>query len=89
MAQWKHDDIIALAQDEILEIDFIKKNGDRRIMTCTLREDMLPPIKTPKTKLTEEAKEPPKSMPIWDINAQGWRSFLIANIESVTVMGSE
>tara|TARA_R110000796_G_scaffold5133_4_gene19430 strand:- start:693 stop:986 length:294 start_codon:yes stop_codon:yes gene_type:complete len=88
MTKWERAELIALAQKEVLEVNFVKKNGDTRIMTCTLREDMIPPLKTTKTELNEEVKELPKSMPIWDINAKGWRSFIIDNIQSVSLVTS-
>ena len=50
MTKWERAELIALAQKEVLEVNFVKKNGDTRIMTCTLREDMIPPLKTTKTE---------------------------------------
>ena len=57
-------------------VKFNKLNGDERIMTCTLKEGVIP----------EATKEDPASQKkvrkisedvcvVWDVNANGWRSF--------------
>lgn len=71
-------------QESVVEVTFTKVNGEQRIMTCTLKADILPP-----QIVTEEKKKLKKSIDVnedvisvWDINAQGWRSFRIANVIS-------
>ena len=54
-----------------LVVTFNKLNGDERVMTCTKKLDLIPEDSRPKTE-----KEPPKgNVNVWDINANGWRSF--------------
>lgn len=62
-------------------ITFTKKDGTERIMKCTLRPDLLP------VQEIVEGKEPRKQndsiMSVFDIDANGWRSFTIRNVRRV------
>lgn len=64
-------------------ITFIKKDGTERVMNCTLN-----PEKLPKQEITEGKKERRKNndtMAVYDIDANGWRSFTIKSVKSVTI----
>ena len=71
----------------VLVVDFTKLNGDKRVMTCTLREDMKPratkvdPMSTKKVREISDAV-----VSVWDVNAKGWRSFRYDRINSVDVV---
>ena len=62
---------------------FKKVNGDERDMQCTLREDIIPaatkdePITQKKVRNINE-----EVLPVYDINAEGWRSFRVENVDS-------
>ena len=63
---------------------FNKKDGDKRVMTCTLNQDIIPEDKRPKAKTEgEQKKKNDKVLAVYDINAEGWRSFTWANVTSV------
>lgn len=76
------------------EVTFTKVNGDRRVMPCTLREDMIP--SKPSTKLvvegmgiveiTSERKINPNIMSVWCTDKQSWRSFRLDSVETITVI---
>jgi hypothetical protein len=62
---------------------FRKANGEERDMICTLQESVVPtatkadPITQTKVRsLNEEV------IPVWDVKAQGWRSFRIDSVIS-------
>jgi len=59
----------------IVTVTFKKVNGDIRVMDCTTNLQHVPPSKWPKDKiqLSEESKD--KTFRVYDVNAQGWRSF--------------
>ena len=69
-------DLKTLLEQNVLVVDFNKISGDNRVMTCTLREDMKPratktdPLTQKKVRETSDAV-----VTVWDVNAQGWRSF--------------
>ena len=57
-------------------VKFNKIDGSVREMTCTLREDILPPaVATESTR-----KENLDVVSVWDITAAGWRSFRKENV---------
>lgn len=69
-----------LLSDNVLRVTFDKKNGEKRIMTCTLKKDMLP---TSTAVNKKDYKEAVTSLSVWDINADGWRAFCLDKVRSV------
>ena len=71
-------------KENIMEVTFNKINGDKRIMSCTLSKSVLPPA-TKKDPITQEKirKINEEVMSVWDTNANGFRSFRMANIVEV------
>lgn len=64
----------------IVTVTFKKVDGDLRVMDCTTNLEHVPPSAWPKGKveLSEQAKE--RSVRVFDVKAQGWRSFLSENV---------
>jgi hypothetical protein len=68
--------LVELLSQELVEVTFKKLDGDERVMTCTLRANYLPeakredPLSQTKIRNLEE-----KTVVVWDINANAWRSF--------------
>jgi hypothetical protein len=70
----------------VVTVEFIKKDGNLRIMNCTLNSDLLPPA----PELTEEVKKQPRkisesTMAVYDVDAKGWRSFTITSIKTIEI----
>jgi hypothetical protein len=66
-------------------VTFTKVNGDKRVMTCTLQEGVIPPAtKTDPLSQKKVRAVNPEVCSVWDVNAQGWRSFRWANVVEVT-----
>ena len=69
-------DLKGLLEQNVIVVDFTKLDGDKRIMTCTLREDIKPmatksdPLSQKKIREISDAV-----INVWDVNAKGWRSF--------------
>lgn len=66
----------------LVKVTFKKKDGDLREMVCTTNLNLIPEQFHPKGKiqLSEETKS--TSIRVWDVTAQGWRSFLVDNVIS-------
>ena len=81
------EDLKMQLDQNVLVVDFTKLNGDKHIMTCTLREDMKPaatkvdPMSTKKVREISDAV-----VSVWDVNAKGWRSFRYDRINAVDVV---
>jgi hypothetical protein len=57
-------------------VTFNKLNGDKRVMTCTLQEGIIPaPTKTDPASQKKVRKLNEDVCVAWDTNAKGWRSF--------------
>ena len=75
------EELNTLLRENVLEVDFNKLDGDKRIMKCTKSFKIIPIENQPKSD-----KEPKKgNITVWDINAKGWRSFRYERINSVNV----
>lgn len=77
--------LLELLSNEIVQVTFDKLNGDERTMSCTLRSNYLPeakrddPLSQTKIRNLEE-----KTIVVWDINAEAWRSFRYDRVKNVT-----
>jgi hypothetical protein len=64
-------------------VTFNKKDGAERVMTCSLQPELLPPA--PVKETTTAKKENNNIISVYDLNAQGWRSFIVKNVTNVTL----
>lgn len=72
--------IQALLRQGAATIVFTKKDGSERVMKCTLQEGIV----VPHEKTTDRVKEPKDDiLPVWDLEANAWRSITIPNIKTV------
>ncbi len=78
------DELMTMLKEDELVVTFLKLDGDRRVMTCTLHEDVVPPA-TKKDPLSQKKIRTisDKVCSVWDINAKGWRSFRYDRVEKV------
>lgn len=74
-----------ILKEQEATITFTKINGDERIMTCTLKEDVIPaPTKTDDlSKKKVRDIDADKVCNVWDVNAKGWRSFRWSNVKKI------
>jgi len=80
-------DLKNLLEQNVLTVDFTKLNGDKRVMTCTLREDMKPRATKDDTLSQKKVREVSDAVvSVWDVNAKGWRSFRYERINAVDVV---
>jgi hypothetical protein len=76
------DALKSILRDNVLKVNFTKKDGSFRSMICTLRADLLPDtIASANARNTSTT-----SVPVWDLEAQGWRSFNFASIDSIYIV---
>lgn len=67
---------------DVATVTFTKKDGTERIMKCTLNPKQLPP--TPVTEGKKERKVNEDVLAVYDVEAQGWRSFTIKSVTKVS-----
>ena len=64
-------------------VTFTKVNGEQRVMTCTLDPSIIP-VATKEDPLSQKKVRSVSDevLPVWDVNANGWRSFRIDSVVS-------
>jgi hypothetical protein len=82
-----YDEYIALLKSSVCKVTFTKVNGEVRNMRCTLVRDMIPQGSTPKVFDDEKVESTSSNevIRVYDLTAQGWRSFKVANVTEFTV----
>ena len=77
-------ELLEMLQKGVVEVTFDKLNGEERVMSCTLLADLLPETKRGEP-LSETEKKNVKSenIVVWDVKAQGWRSFRYDRVKCV------
>lgn len=81
------EELKLLLAHNVLTVDFTKLDGDKRVMTCTLREDIKPaatktdPLSQKKVREVSDAV-----VSVWDVNAKGWRSFRYDRVNAVDIV---
>ena len=81
------EDLEKLLEQNVVVVDFLKLNGDKRVMTCTLRED-IKPAATKTDAMSQKAvrKVSDAVVSVWDVNAKGWRSFRYDRVNAVDIV---
>ena len=60
-------------------VTFLKLNGEKRVMNCTLHPDLLPA----QTDL-EEYTNKGNNVHVWDLDNDAWRSFHVERVMNVS-----
>ena len=85
MTIFTRDGLIDLLRHNVVTVTFTKVNGEERIMDCTLQANMIPNAPTQNGQLIVEGKNTSNNISVWDVKANGWRSFRIVNVKNVSV----
>jgi len=64
-------------------VTFNKKDGTERVMNCSLQPELLP-VQEIKEGIKEK-KENTNIIGVYDLDAQGWRSFTVKGVTNVTL----
>lgn len=82
---YDRDRLLTDLRSTVVEVHFVKVNGESRVMKCTLMPRLLPEsfVKSQEEQDSEKNyhRENPNVIAAWDIEQRGWRSF---RVDSVT-----
>lgn len=68
----------------IISVVFEKADGTIREMNCTLSPSEMPPqLLTEVQNAAKVRTENPDLLAVWDVDANGWRSFNVSKVRSV------
>ena len=86
MTMFTRDGLIDMLRHNIVNVTFTKVSGEERVMKCTLRGELIPNAPTQNGELVIESKAVnSNNVAVWDIEANGWRSFRVASVKSISV----
>ena len=84
MEQRKREALLEMLKNQTVVVHFTKLNGDKRVMTCTLQEDILPPPKKDQLLTQKKIRAINEEvMTVWDTNANDWRAFRLDRVEKI------
>jgi len=84
--EYTKESIRSLLKNDILEVVFIKTDGNVREMRCTLQEKFVEVY----DKKTDKVKpENDSVISVWDLDNNGWRSFKLDSIQTVSIVESD
>lgn len=61
-----------------VNVTFLKLNGEKRTMKCTLHPDLIPSQYS-----GDEESRSDATISVWDIDSDGWRSFRVERVINV------
>lgn len=83
---YERDKLIADLKQSVVEVTFTKVNGERRIMRCTLDLKHLPQMTNDQydhLDSQQKREENKEVIAVWDVQANGWRSFRVDSVQYV------
>lgn len=76
-----YNQIVERLRNGVCTVTFTKVDGSERVMTCTLQPKYLPEeYRNKQPMLTETIGN---SISVWDVNADGWRSFRVDSVKEI------
>lgn len=80
MAKYNRDTLLSELRSDVIEVTFVKADGTKRAIRCTLRADLLPES----YKLAPDEyfhKSNSDLLAVWDLQDGAWKSFHVESIE--------
>jgi hypothetical protein len=74
----------SVLNEQVVTVTFLKSDGSERVMNCTTNEDYIKPNENG-NKAYKGRKQPVAAQPVWDIDADAWRSFRWDSIKKVEI----
>ena len=83
-------ELMETLRKEIVEVTFLKLDGDERKMPCTLITSFLPPAKKDDPMTQKKVREvSDKVCAVWAVESKGFRSFRYDRVTKVEVIAKE
>lgn len=76
--------LMDMLRTNVVTVTFTKVNGEERVMQCTLLPEYVPNAPTNNGQVLLQESES-KAISVWDVQANGWRSFRVDNVKSISV----
>lgn len=79
--------LMELLYTNVVEVTFTKKNGEERIMKCTLKNDVIENVSNTVPSTTKMKKINEDIIPVYDLEKNEWRSFRVDSVKTITYKG--
>lgn len=80
------ENIAAMLRDSVVTVTFTKVDGSERVMKCTLMSEYVPnTVNSASNQVLLQESGNDANISVWDVEANGWRSFRVNSVKSVTV----
>jgi hypothetical protein len=83
--EWQANHLREILKQNVVNLVFIKKDGSERKMRCTLLEQFLPQQTDLEEAIERNSKKNNEVISVWDLEAEGWRSFRVDSILTYNV----
>lgn len=82
MTNYTKDQVLDFLREQICNITFTKSNGEVREMQCTLKQEMIPSDKIPKSDSNRTRPKDSSTVTVFDLGINDWRSFNMDRLSS-------
>lgn len=83
---YDYDAIVDQLRSNVLEVSFVKVDGDTRVMPCTLLTEYMPEASETKVQKVDDYSVNKSVIRAFAIDKQAWRSFRLENVTGVRVV---
>jgi hypothetical protein len=85
MTIFTRDGLIDMLRHNIVSVTFTKVSGEERVMKCTLKTEYIPNAPIQNGELVVGGRSTSNNVSVWDIDANGWRSFRVASVKNISI----
>lgn len=78
------ENLTDMLRNNIVTVTFTKVNGEERVMKCTLMSEYVPNAPSNNGQVLLQESES-KAVSVWDTEANGWRSFRVDSVKSISM----
>lgn len=78
------ENLIDMLRNNVVTVTFTKVNGEERTMKCTLMAEYVPNAPSNNGQVLIQESES-KAVSVWDMEANGWRSFRVDSVKSISM----
>lgn len=78
------ENLIDMLRNNVVTVTFTKVNGQERTMKCTLMAEYVPNAPSNNGQVLLQESES-KAVSVWNTELNGWRSFRVDSVKSVSI----
>lgn len=78
------EELRKIFSENIANITFLKIDGTKRSMICTLKADLLPTVEKTESKQKKQPNE--NVLPVWDLEQKAFRSFRVDSLIEYSIV---